>query len=113
MYRIKRITPGGDLERGRIAPRPLFAMKMKVIVLIGTLVLVGKSGYCASTNPVEGEDGLPTSDSPESGSLDQNRIARDYSRTVCEMIMQGGVLQAIARAKRCSSGLRYHPGSSA
>lgn len=74
-------------------------MKMKLIVLVGAFMLVAKSVYCASTNPVEGEDGLPTSDSPESGSLDQNRIYRDYSRTVCEMIMQGGVLQVVARAR--------------
>lgn len=56
-------------------------------------MLCALSGNCASSGPVEDEHGLPTSDRPESGSLDENRVARDYSRTVCEMIMQGGDFQ--------------------
>jgi hypothetical protein len=73
--------------------------QVRVLLLsLATLAVLGQ------TPPVvEDADGLPTTDKPESGSLNDNRIARDYSRVVCEMIMQGGLISTSFEACVVSS----------
>eukprot|EP00884_Botryococcus_braunii_P001029 jgi/Botrbrau1/10927/Bobra.0025s0100.1 len=85
-------------------------MKTKMILSVCTLMLLAISGRCATSGPVEDEHGLPTSDRPESGSLNENRVARDYSRTVCEMIMQGPTPDLV-QSLSAAPGRSINPGN--